>query len=129
MPLARETGTVLLERLPCAAGGTLRFFRLGRRLESAIDASLAAAWLRVNGRGFASSYSASRAELGARIGVEAAWHFDERPAGLMPFVGLEVTAYATPYDFDVTPQGVVGRAPLVWSAVTLGVRWGADFRP
>ncbi|HXX70028.1 MAG TPA: hypothetical protein VEK07_22805, partial [Polyangiaceae bacterium] len=129
MALAGEAGRVLLERLPCAAGGTLRFFWLGRRFESAIDAGLAVGLLRAIGRGFVSTYASSRAEVGARIALDAAVHVDQKPVSLTPVIGLEAIAYATPYDFDVTPHGVVGRAPPVWSAVTLGVRWGADLGP
>ncbi|HXX66175.1 MAG TPA: hypothetical protein VEK07_03285 [Polyangiaceae bacterium] len=129
MALAGQAGTVLLERLPCAAGGTFRFFWLDRHFESAIDAGLAIGLLRAIGRGFVSTYASSRAEVGARIAVDAALHLDSKPATVTPVIGLEATAYATPYDFDVTPHGVVGRAPPVWSAVTLGVRWGVDFGP
>jgi len=126
---AGEAGSVLVERLACDAGMTGRLFWLGGRFETALDAGIAVGLLRATGRGFSSSYAASRTELGGRIAVDTALHLDGGSPGLLPIVGLEVTAYATSYDFDVTPQGIVGRAPVVWSAVTAGVRWSANVRP
>jgi hypothetical protein len=127
--LAGESGSVLLERLPCAAGATAHWFWAGRHLETALDAGLAVGLLHVIGRGFAPSYSSSHAELGARIAADTALRFGTGPSALMPIVGLEVTAYATSYDLDVSPHGVVGRAPLVWGAVTAGVQWSTEFGP
>lgn len=127
--LAQESGSVLIERLPCDAGPTLRFFTLGHRFDTAIDAGFAVGLLRAFGRGFDTNPPSSRVELGVRIAVDTALHADSARASLQPILGLEVTAYATGYDFNVAPHGDVGQAPLVWAAITAGIRWGADFGP
>lgn len=127
--LSGETGSVLLQRLPCDAGATVRFSWLGRRLDTAIDAGFAVGLLEASGRGFAATYASSHVELGGRVAVDTSLRLDPWRVSLMPVVGIEATAYTTSYDFDVTPHGVVGRAPLVWTAITAGVRLGADFRP
>lgn len=128
-PLAGESGSVLLERLPCDAGATARWFWPGRRLQSAVDVGFAVGLLRVMGRGFASTYASSHVELGARLAADTALRLTEGRQALMPIVGLEVTAYATSYDFDVAPHGIVGHAPAVWGAVTAGLQWGSEVGP
>jgi hypothetical protein len=131
MSLPGETGRVLLERFPCAAGPTLRLFPSGTPLplpplEVSVDAGVALGAVRTSGRSFATNYVSARFEVGARIAVDAALHLGRHPAGFAPVVGLAATYYPMAYDLDVTPRTSVGRTPNLWAGLTAGVCWSIE---
>jgi hypothetical protein len=118
------TGSVLVERFPCALGPTLRLPPYGgRRVEIDVDAGVSLGSLRARGRGFAVSYESTRLEAGVRLAVDAAIHIGLHPAGFSPVVGLELTYDPKVYDLEVMPRGVVAQTPYLWAGFTGGVRW------
>jgi hypothetical protein len=124
--LPGESGSVLLERFPCATGPTLRLLSGGGWLEVQLDAGAALGAALAHGRAFVTSYDAARFELGARIAVDAAMHLGTRPAGFAPIVGLEATYYPMVYSLDVTPRGTLSHTPYAWVGLTAGICWSAE---
>jgi hypothetical protein len=124
--LRGETGRVLLERFPCAAGPTLRLLPGGGRLEVQLDAGIALGAVLASGRDFASSYDAARLEIGARVAVDAALHVDTRRTGFVPIVGVEATYYPTVYGLDVMFLGALSHTPYAWVGFTAGIGWNPE---
>jgi hypothetical protein len=123
MSVAGETGSVLIERFPCALGPLLRISPAVAPLEvnASVDAVIGA--LRASGTGFASSYDSVRLEAGARVSVDATLHLGRHPGDLAPVLGLEATYDPMPYDLEVLPRGVVAHTPSFWAGVSAGVSW------
>jgi hypothetical protein len=121
--VATDAGSVAIERVPCALGPVARVFPASGRLEIDVDPGLAIGALLADGRGFASTSRAARLEVGARLGIDAAWHLGSRRHGFAPILGVDVTYYPAAYDLDVISRGTVATSPNVWAGVTAGVCW------
>ena len=126
MSLPGERGTVILERFPCALGPTLRLLAADGRIEFNFDGGAALGALLVTGQGFTPSYGNTRFEVGARVAVDAALHWDAQRTGFSPVVGIEASYFPVPYDLDVRPRVSVSQAPQLWAALTAGVCWNFE---
>jgi hypothetical protein len=120
---AGASGTILLERFPCAIGPLLRLMPPASRLEMSTSAGLVAGALRVRGVGFATDYDSVRLELGARLAVDAILHLGQ-PTDIAPVLGLQATYDPVVYDLSAMPRGVVGHTPSLWAGASAGVSWG-----
>jgi hypothetical protein len=121
--VATDAGSVAIERVPCALGPVARVFPAAGRWEIDVDPGLAIGALIAKGRGFATTTEAARLEVGARLGIDLAWHAGPRRRGFAPVLGLDVTYYPAAYDLDVTSRGTIASSPNVWAGVTAGVCW------
>ena len=63
--------------------------------------------------------SGTRLDLGARAALLA--HQGSLRGRLLKTFGLHVELYPRPYDVTLLPQGTVGRTPVLWVGVTLGL--------
>jgi hypothetical protein len=108
------------------AAPALRVFGWERRFEVDVEPGIALGALRVIGRGFSTSYSSARFEIGVRMAVEAALHLPSAHAGFAPVVGVEITYLPETYALDVISRGIVAQTPNTWVGVTAGVRWGVE---
>ena len=131
MDISAGGAGVLIERFPCAVGPMVRLFPGARgggegRLEVDVDPGLALGAGVVSGRGLTTTFQSARLEIGARLALDAAWHFGAPRAGWGPVLGVEATYYPAPYDLDVTPRGTVARTPTVWAGFTAGVCWTVE---
>jgi hypothetical protein len=113
------SGSVLLERFPCALGPMLRF-RPAPVLEIGVATSLVVGALVAEGAGFGSNKEATRLEVGARASIDATLHVGGHVA---PVLGLEATYDPMTYDLEVLSRGVVAQTPSFWAGVSAGVSW------
>jgi hypothetical protein len=123
LSVANESGTVMIERFPCALGPLVRLSPPLSALEVNAAASAVFGALRATGTGFASSYNSLRLEVGARVAVDATLHIGRRPGDLAPVIGLELTYDPMTYDLAVVPRGIVGQTPSLWIGISAGFSW------
>jgi hypothetical protein len=123
LSVANESGTIMIERFPCALGPVVRLSSPLSALEVNAAASAVLGALRATGTGFASSYNSLRLEVGARVAVDATLHIGRRPGDLAPVLGIELTYDPMTYDLAVVPRGVVGQTPSLWIGISAGFSW------
>lgn len=123
LSVANESGTIVIERFPCALGPVVRLSPPEAALEVNAGASAVFGALRATGTGFASSYNSLRLEVGARAAVDATLHIGRRPGDLAPVLGLELTYDPMTYDLAVLPRGVVAQTPSLWIGISAGFSW------
>ncbi len=119
-----ESGSILIERFPCALGPLLRLSPAASRLEVRTSAGLVVGALRARGTGFSTDYDSVRIELGARVSVDATLHIGRSPGDVSPVVGLAATYDPMTYDLEAMPHGVVAHTPALWAGASAGVSWG-----
>jgi hypothetical protein len=83
------------------------------------DLGLAGALFRDRATDTIAPQSGTRLDLGARAALVA--HQGAERGRLLKIIGLHAELYPRPYDVTLLPQGTVGRTPVIWFGVTLGL--------
>jgi hypothetical protein len=118
--------TILLERIPCTLGPTLRLTPPHKGFDLDLEAGLAAGSVRASGQGFAKDRQPTRFEAGAQAAASIALHGLSRSDVFFPLVGFEVTYYPMVYDLEAMPYGPISHTPGFWAGLTLGAGWWVE---
>ena len=79
---------------------------------------VAGALVRISGSNTANPQSGTRLDLGGRLAV--AVRFGSSSSRLSPVAGLHAVFFPSPYVATATPQGDIGKLPVLWLGLTAG---------
>ena len=111
-----ESGGVRATRAPLDLSASLLFGSANVR--GVAGAGVAGALVHFTGTGLSQARSTLRFDLGLHTHAGFRFRFGPELWGLAE---VSATYFPRPYEFEVPPNGVVGRTPAFWLATTLGV--------
>lgn len=111
-----ESGGVRLTQVPLDLSGSLI---LGsQQVRGVVGAGVVGDLLHLTGTGVSQAQSSLRFDVGLRSHVGARFRLGAEVWGVAEVSGI---FFPRPYEFEVSPSGVVGHTPALWLAATFGV--------